>query len=179
MDEDPLLALALVFVPLSLLTIGGGASAVADMHRQVVDVQRWLTETQFVNAFAISRMAPGPGSLLVTVLGWQIAGFWGAVVATLSIFLPTSFLIYGVAHLWARYQGSPFLNALEAGLRPVGAGLILAAVYVLLHALSGGWIARVVALLSMLLLMRSSINPLMLIAGGAALFLTLHGIGLT
>lgn len=72
------LSILMVFLPLSLVTIGGGQSAVADMHRQIVDVHQWMTASQFVDAFAISRLAPGPGSLLATLIGWRIGGAWGA-----------------------------------------------------------------------------------------------------
>ncbi len=169
-----LLDLFAVFAPLSLVTIGGGQAVVADIQRQVVDVHHWMTQTQFVNSFAISRMAPGPGSLLATLIGWQVAGFWGAVVATLSLFGPTAFLIYGVAHLWARYRSARWQTVLETGLRPVAAGMIMAAVYVLLQALDGGWPARAIALASTGALMLSRVNPLLLLAGGAGLPVKLH-----
>ena len=101
--DKVLWALFAVFAPLSLVTIGGGQATVAEIQRQVVDVHHWMTAQQFLNDFAISRLAPGPGSLLVTLIGWQVGGLWGAVVATLAIFGPTAFLIYGVAHLWRDY----------------------------------------------------------------------------
>lgn len=167
-------SILLVFAPLSLVTIGGGQSAVADMHRQIVDVHHWMTASQFVDAFAISRMAPGPGSLLATLIGWQVAGFWGAVAATVGIFGPTAFLIYGVAHLWSRFEGARWQRALETGLRPVAAGMILAATYVLIQAMDGGWIARSTALVSTALLMLTPINPIVLIATGAAGFIGLR-----
>ncbi len=166
--------LAVALTPLSFGTIGGGASAVADIHRQIVEVHQWLSETDFINAFAVSRLAPGPGSLFVTLLGWKIAGLSGAVVATLAIFLPSSVVILGVAALWSRYSGAMFLTALEVGLRPVAAGLILAAVFVLLQALNGGWTARGLAFIAAAILMRSRVNPIVLIGSGAGLFLILH-----
>jgi chromate transporter len=171
-------SILLVFAPLSLVTIGGGQSAVADMHRQIVDVHQWMTATQFVDAFAISRMAPGPGSLLATLIGWQVAGFWGAVAATVGIFGPTAFLIYGVARLWERYEGARWQRALERGLRPVAAGMILAATYVLIQAMDGGWIARSTALISTALLMLTPVNPIILIGAGAACFMGLHTLAL-
>ena len=58
---------------LSIATIGGGQAIIADIQRQVVDVHHWMTAAQFVNDFAIARMAPG-GSLLATLIGWQVAG---------------------------------------------------------------------------------------------------------
>ncbi|MBI1219940.1 MAG: chromate transporter [Rhodobacteraceae bacterium] len=177
MADNLLSAMVQVFAPLSLMTIGGGQGVVAEIHRQVVDVHHWLTETQFLDDFAISRLAPGPGSLLVTLIGWHIAGVLGAIVATLSIFGPTALLIYAVAHVWSRYRGARLLIALEAGLRPVAAGLVLAAVWVLMLALKGGWIAEGVALASTAALMATRINPLILIACGAALFVGLSQVG--
>ncbi|GAA4339757.1 chromate transporter [Pigmentiphaga soli] len=167
--EKILWGLLAVFTPLSMVTIGGGQATTAEIQRQVVEVHHWMTAQQFLNDFAIARLAPGPGSLLVTLIGWQVGGGWGAVVATLAIFAPTAFLIYGVAYLWRRHQGARWQLALEAGLRPVAAGMILAAVYVLFMALEGGWAARAIAVLSTLLMMRTKLNPLMLVLGGGAL----------
>lgn len=171
-------SILLVFAPLSLVTIGGGQSAVADMHRQIVDVHQWMTASQFLDAFAISRLAPGPGSLLATLIGWQVAGFWGAVAATVGIFGPTAFLIYGVAHLWSRYEGARWQRALERGLRPVAAGMILAATYVLIQSLDSGWTGRAIALVSTALLMLTPVNPILLITAGAGCFMGLHALAL-
>ncbi len=172
----PVLDLFGVFAPLSLVTVGGGQTVVADIQRQVVAVHHWMTPTGFLNAFAISRMAPGPGSLLATLIGWQVAGFWGAVAATLGIFGPTAVLIYGVAHLWTRYRGARWQRALEGGLRPVAAGMILAAVYVLMQTLDGGWLAEGIALVSTAILMLTRLNPILLLVCGAGFFVGLHGL---
>ena len=174
--SNPLWGLLSVFAPISIVTIGGGQSAIADIHRQVVDVHHWMTQAEFVNAFAISRMTPGPGSLLATLIGWQVAGFWGAIIATLALFGPTAFLIYGVAHVWSRFQGARWQVALETGLRPIAAGMILAATYILFQAMDGGRLAEGIALISTAVLMVTRINPLLLLACGAGVFVGLHGI---
>ncbi|MFM0340542.1 chromate transporter [Paraburkholderia fungorum] len=169
-----LTALVSVFAPLSIVTIGGGQAIVADIQRQVVDVHHWMTHAQFVNDFAIARLAPGPGSLLATLIGWQVGGVPGALVATLALFGPTAFLMYGVAHLWTRHRGARWQNALQSGLRPVAAGLILAAVFVLVKGLDGGWIAWLTALVSTAIVMTTRINALIVIAGAALFFVLLH-----
>ncbi len=171
-----LLSFVALFVPLSLVSVGGGQTLVADIHRQVVDNHHWLTETQFVDAFAISRMSPGPGTLLVTLIGWDVAGVWGAIVASLAIFVPSALLVYGLARLWARYRGARWQLALEAGLRPVASGMILASGFVLLQALEGGWPARCIALASTVLLLVTRVNPIALMALGAVVFIGLHGV---
>lgn len=167
-----------VFAPLSFVTIGGGQSAIADIQRQVVEVHHWMSDAEFLDTFAISRMAPGPGSLIVTLIGWKLAGFWGAVVGTLAIFGPTTFLILGVAHLWRRYRGARWQVALETGLRPVSAGMLLSAGYILLQALGGGIYALVVAGASTVVLLATRINPLVVIGAGAGIFLVLHHVAL-
>lgn len=167
-----------VFAPLSFVTIGGGMATMADIQRQVVDVHHWMTASQFVDAFAIGRLAPGPGSLMVTLIGWHVAGFWGAMVAMLSLFTPTAVLIYTVAYLWRRHRGARWQRALETGLRPVAAGMILAAGYVLFISLTGGWLAKVLALLSTVVMMRSRINPMLIVGGGAVIMMLAYSIGL-
>jgi chromate transporter len=177
MSTRVVLQLAAVFAPLSLVTIGGGQAIIADIQRQVVDVHGWMTHAQFAIDFAISRMAPGPGSLLATLIGWQIAGFWGAVVATFALLAPTGVLIYAVTHVWTRYKGAAWQLALERGLRPVASGMILAAGWVLLKTLDGGLPAKAIALASLALLLSSRINPLLLLLGGALLLLGVYEVG--
>ena len=177
MSNRVLLQLAAVFAPLSLVTIGGGQAIIADIQRQLVDVHGWLTHAQFGVDFAISRMAPGPGSLLATLIGWQIAGFWGAVVATLALLAPTGILIYGVTHVWTRYKGAAWQLALERGLRPVASGMILAAGWVLLKSLDGGHPAQAIALMSVGTLLSTRINPLLLLLCGALVLLGMYELG--
>lgn len=86
--------------------------------------------------------------------------------------------MYGVVHVWNRHEGARWLNALQAGLRPVAAGLILAAVYVLLKELEGGWMAWLTAAIATVLVMTTRINALVLIAGGAVVFVLAHFVGL-
>ncbi|WP_394790796.1 chromate transporter [Rhodoferax sp.] len=160
-----------VFVPLSFLTIGGGQSIVADIHRQATVVHGWMSDAQFLDLFALSRITPGPGALLVSLVGWQVAGGWGALVASAAIFLPSSVLVFGLAHLWARYRQHPLIRAIESGLIPVAAGMILAASCTLLRAAEGGIWAWSVAGLSTLALLKSRVNPLLLLAVGGLLFL--------
>ena len=149
-NEKAIAALALIFAPLSLISIGGGASVLAEMQRQAVLVHGWMTHREFADLFAISRAAPGPGALLATLIGWKVAGWTGAVVASLAFFLPSSLVAYGAARIWNRWRGGRWHATVEAGLAPVGAGLILAGALAILqygnnHLLSWGITLVVVA----------------------------------
>ena len=96
MRDDTLIALVLVFVPLSLLSIGGGSAIIAAIQHEAVVVRGWIDSREFINLFAIARAAPGPGTMLGTLIGWKVAGWAGAIVATLALYLPSSLLCYGV-----------------------------------------------------------------------------------
>ena len=163
-----------VFVPLSFLTIGGGQAIIAEVQRQVVTLHHWMTPTEFVDIFAISRMAPGPGSLYITLIGWHVGGFAGAVAATLGIFGPTVILTYLIAHFWSRGQKARWQKAFETGLKPVASGMILASVYVLFTNLNGAYWAQGIALASTATLVLTRANPLLILASGSGLFLIAH-----
>jgi chromate transporter len=170
-DFRTLLALVLVFVPLSLLSIGGGASLLADMEYQSVTVHGWTTAREFADLFAISRAAPGPGTMLAALIGWKAAGGAGAVVATVALYLPCSLLVYGAARLWGRWRGSVWHAAVEYGLTPIAAGLILSGGIAVLRVSPGGaavWMAAIAA--TVLLLRWPRLHPLVLFAAGGALF---------
>src|SRR5947209_1684601 len=122
---DSIAALALVFAPLSLLSFGGGNAVLADIAQQSIFVHGWTTEREFADLFALSRAAPGPGSMLATLIGWKVAGVAGALAATLAFYLPSAILVFAVARLWGRWRGSRWHEAVERGLAPVAAGLFL------------------------------------------------------
>ena len=174
MPDNLLLRLLLVFAPLSFLTVGGGQSVVADIHRQSVDVFHWMSDAEFVDLFGLSRMTPGPASLLVTLVGWHVGGWAGALVASFGIFVPSSVLVYMLARLWSRYRGAPWQRAVEAGLAPVAGGMMLASSITLLAAADGGWLAWLVAGVSATTLLLTKVSPFVLLGLGAAAFLVLQ-----
>jgi chromate transporter len=170
-DFRTLLALVLVFVPLSLLSIGGGASLLADMEHQSVAVRGWTTPREFADLFAISRAAPGPGTMLAALIGWKAAGWTGAATATVALYMPSSLFVYGAARLWGRWRGSIWHTAVERGLAPIAAGLILSGGIAVLRVSGGGaavWVAAIISTASLLLWPR--LHPLVLFAAGGALF---------
>src|SRR4030081_164618 len=135
---DSLVALGVVFAPLSLLSFGGGNAVIADIAQQAITVQGWTSEREFADFFALSRTAPGPGSMLTALIGWKAAGVAGALVATLAFYLPSALLVFAAARLWARWRGSSWHSAIERGIAPVAAGLFLGSGLVVLRASPGG-----------------------------------------
>lgn len=165
-----LLALLRVFLPLSLLTIGGGQSVIPAIHEQVVTQQGWLSNQEFLDVFALSRLAPGPKTLLVALIGWEVAGFWGAWVAAIAIFLPSALLMYAIVRVWQRHAGKRWVRAMEKGLVPIAAGMVFAAAGTILDASSYKELAWVVALGSTALLLSGRVNPFVLLGVGGLVF---------
>ena len=174
MSEEPgdtLLALAVVFAPLSLLSFGGGNAVLADIAQQSITVHHWTSAQEFSDLFALSRAAPGPGSMLATLIGWRVAGLSGALVATVAFYLPSALLVYGAARLWRRWRGSAWHSAIERGVAPIAAGLFLSGGIVVLRASPAGWPVWAAAILATAALLRwPRLNPLPLLLGGGVLF---------
>jgi len=177
MRDNVYLQLTAVFVPLSLLSLGGGQSIVADINQQAVTIHGWLTQAEFVDLFAISRAAPGPGALLTTLIGWKASGWLGAVVASLALFVPSSVLAYGATLAWTRHDQHPWHRTTERGLAPVATGLILASAFSVLRSSSATWMIWGLAAVSLLVFAaRPKMNPLaVLFAAG----LVYAGLGAT
>ena len=68
------------FVWLSLLQFGGTNTVVPEMHRQAVDIYHWMDSQTFANLFALAQLAPGPNVMIVSLVGWQVAGIAGLSV---------------------------------------------------------------------------------------------------
>lgn len=172
-DDNIPLALLTVFVPFSLVSFGGGASILAGIQHQAVDVHHWVTTREFIDMFAISRAAPGPGSSLMPLIGWHVWGWTGALIATLAINVPSSLVCYGVAHVWRRHRGKRWHTAMEEGLAPVGIGLVLAGVTSILRISGGGVLSWVLAFgTAGLLYWRPNVHPLVLFVIGGSIFVT-------
>jgi chromate transporter len=163
--------LVIVFAPLSLFSIGGGASLIAEIAHQAVTVRGWTTPGEFADLFAISRAAPGPGTMLAALIGWKVAGVPGALAASVALYLPSSLLVFVAARLWGRWRGSPAHRAVERGLAPITAGLVLAGGLAVLRVAPGGAAVGVAALAASACLLRWPwLHPLALLGASGALF---------
>jgi chromate transporter len=165
-----LLGLVFVFAPLSLVSFGGGQAIVAAMQHQIVDVQHWMTDGQFVDLFALSRAAPGPSTLISALIGWQVAGLAGAIAATLAIYIPSSLLVYAAVRWWHKSADSPWRGILERALAPVAVGLIFAGALAVLEAAHATWYQIVTALVAAGLLLYTRVGPYTLLGSVVVLY---------
>jgi chromate transporter len=161
--------LAVLFGSLSLVSFGGGNTVVPAMHQDAVRSQHWLTDRQFADLFALAQAAPGPSSLFVSLIGFAAAGIAGAVVATVAMLGPSSVLVYGACRGWGRLRASRWRPAIERGLAPVTVGLVFASALTITRAADHGPAGYTLTALATLVLARTDLSPLVVMAAAAAL----------
>ena len=167
-DANPILTLAWSFGLMSLFAVGGANAAIPEMHRLAVDVQHWMTDQQFADVFAISQLSPGPNVLIVTLIGYSVAGVVGALVATLAMCGPTAILAYYVSRLLIRSSHSRWPAIIQAALVPLSIGLMGASGLILALTSDRSWVAGLITIAAAILAFATRLNPVwMLLAGGA------------
>ena len=157
------------FLVLSFLSIGGANAIIPEIHRRVVETQHWMTDADFAQLFALSQAAPGPNVLIVSLIGWKVAGVVGGVLAMLAMSGPSSVLTYGVAHAWERFRDAPWRIAIQRALAPITVGLVLASGYVLTRTADHSWTAYALTGATLVLSYRTSVHPLWMLAMAATL----------
>lgn len=167
--SDLLWALAAHFALLSLLAIGGGISVVPEMHRQAVEVARWMSERQFADLYAIAQVSPGPNIIIVTALGYQVAGLAGATVATLAMCAPTCVFTYVAGRAWERFKDARWRIAIQAGLVPLTIGLVAATAAIVVRSADHNWVAVAITAVTAAITYWTRINPLWLFGVAALL----------
>jgi chromate transporter len=166
---NPILTLLWTFGLMSLFAVGGANSAIPEMHRVAVDVQHWITDKQFADAFAISQMSPGPNVLIVTLIGYSVAGVTGALVATLAMCAPTAILAYYVSRFLARSSHSRWPAIIQAALVPLSIGLMGASGLILALTADRTWAGALVTAVAAALAFATRLNPLWLLLVGGCL----------
>jgi chromate transporter len=164
-----LLALAWTFGLMSLFAVGGANAAIPEIHRVAVDLGHWMTDTQFADVFAISQLSPGPNVLIVTLIGYQVAGIVGALVATLSMCGPTAVLAYYVSRFLRRSSQSPWPALIQGALVPLSIGLMSASGLILALASDRSWVAVLITAAAGVLAFATRLNPLWLLLAGGCL----------
>jgi len=157
------------FLILSLLSIGGANAVIPEIQLRAVEVEGWLTNSDFSQMYALSQAAPGPNVLIVSLIGWKAAGYVGAIVAMVAMCAPSSLMTYQVANVWERFRDAPWRIATQTALAPVTVGLILASGYVLTRTIDHEWNAYLATGVTAIIAVMTRAHPLWLLAIAAIL----------
>ncbi len=156
------------FFMMSLMSIGGAVTVAPEMHRLLVVQHHLLTDGQFTTAMALAQASPGPNVLFVGVLGFQVAGIVGALAAMLGIMLPSTTLALLVARWGRAREDWRGVQAFKVGMAPLTLALVAATGW-LLAPPAADWRALLLAVATALLVWRTKLHLLWLIAAGALL----------
>lgn len=168
-DGNPLFQLFWTFAVISLFAVGGANAAIPEMHRIAVEVRHWMTDAQFADAFAIAQMSPGPNVLIVTLIGYTVAGVTGAVIATIAMCGPTALLAYGVSRCLSGARHARWPAIVQAALVPLSIGLMAASALVLAQTSDRSWAALAITAAAAVVASLTRLNPLWLLVAGGCL----------
>ena len=164
-----LLTIASIFLRIGAVTFGGGYVMVPLIESEVVEARGWLTHREFVEAFALGQVTPGPVLVTATFIGYRVAGTLGALVATVSIFLPSLVLTIVAGSSLRRFRSNRQVQAFLRGVTPAVVGLLVAAAWSTGRAGIHTWVGFALAAGAAAVLLRFRPNPFLVMVGAAAL----------
>jgi chromate transporter len=156
--------LLLFFLKAGSLTFGSGLVIVPFLEQGLVQQYGWLDQRQFLIAVAVGMISPGPVVITATFVGYLVAGFWGSLVSTVGIFLPSFILVLVAAPLLARHRANANVQGFVKGAYAAAIGTILGACFLLGKIAIGDWLTALIGLASLAILFRWKVNNPVLIA---------------
>jgi chromate transporter len=167
-STSTLTKLLLFFLKAGALTFGSGLVIVPFLQQGVVQQYGWLNERDFLIAVAVGMISPGPVVITATFVGYLVAGFWGSLMATVGIFLPSFILVLVAAPILARHRSNPNVQGFVKGAYAAAIGTILGACALLGRIAIGDWLTILIALGALVALFRWTVSSSLLIAVTAA-----------
>lgn len=171
-----IIILLISFLQIGLFSIGGGYATIPLIQEQVVDLHQWLTLQEFTDIITISQMTPGPLAVNTsTFVGIRIAGIYGAIIATLGCILSGFILSIILYRFFRKHKDTNIIPNILKGLRATSVGLIAASTSTIIlvallgspsldvNAINFNIIAFIVFIISLFLLRRYKMNPVLII----------------
>ncbi len=164
-----LLTLASIFLRMGSVTFGGGLVMLPLIESEVVNTHHWLTHQEFADATALGQITPGPVLITATFVGYRVAGTLGALVATISIFLPAFLMTIAAASSLRRFRTNAQVQAFLRGIAPAVVGLLVAAALSVGRSGIHSWVGLAIMILAMFTLIRFRPNAFWVILGAGVI----------
>ena len=164
-----LLTLFLTFVKIGALVFGSGYVLLAFLRADLVERLHWLSEPQLLDAIAVGQVTPGPVFTTATFIGYVVGGVWGAVLATIGIFLPGFVLVAITRPLIARIRRSVVAAAFLDGVNVASLSLMAVVTFQLARAALVDLPTLFIAIVGAVILIRWKVNSTWLVAGAAVI----------
>jgi chromate transporter len=159
--------LAYVFLKVGTVIFGGGFAAIPFLQHEVVEVHHWLSMREFIDGVALGQVTPGPVAITAAFIGYKVLGLWGALIAALGTFLPSSLMLWGLIHVYRRVSSNALVRGFLSGVMPAVTGMLLSATVFVGRSAIIGPAQAALAVLALCLLLLVKVEPLWLILGGA------------
>jgi len=166
--------LFLTFLKIGSVVYGSGYVLLAFLRSDLVLKLHWLSDRQLLDAVSIGQFTPGPVFTTATFIGYLLAGWLGALVATLGIFLPSFVFIAAIHPLAARLRSSSWTAAILDGINIAALALIAGVLLQLAQNALADAVTWMIALVSLVIVLRFKINSVWLIVAGAAIGVLRH-----
>ncbi len=173
-----LFTLSAIFLRIGSVTFGGGLVMVPLIESEVVNNHHWLTHQEFADAFALGQITPGPVLITATFVGYRVAGTLGALVATISIFLPAFLMTIAAASSLRRFRDNKQVQAFLRGISPAVVGLLVAAALSVGRAGIHSWIGLSIMIVAIFTLVRFRPNAFWVILGAGVIRVLFGAVGL-
>ena len=159
----------LITLKVGTFAFGGGYAMITPLHYELVAHFGWLTEAEFSSAVAIGQITPGPLMIMVTFMGYKIAGFTGAILGTIGLFLPSALIVLAIASSYLRFKDLPFVQGMMRGVTLAVTGLLAAVVIDLARGSILGPIDAVIGVAAYLAAGPLKCDPIAMIIGAGAI----------
>jgi len=166
--------LFLTFAGMSVMLFGGGYVFIPMIQEAVVDGQRWVTQTEFIDAIALGQVTPGPILISAAFIGYKVAGVAGAAVSTVGIFAPPAVIMLIATSMLDRVKTSKAVQAGLRGVRPAVIGMIFAAAVVIGSNANEHWLSLLIFSAALLAILRFRVEVVWIIPASGLLGLVLY-----
>ena len=173
-----LFTLSAIFLRIGSVTFGGGLVMVPLIESEVVNNHHWLTHQEFADAFALGQITPGPVLITATFVGYRVAGTLGALVATISIFLPAFLMTIAAGSSLRRFRNNKLVQAFLRGIAPAVVGLLVAAALSVGRAGIHSWVGLSIMIVAIFILVRFRPNAFWVILGAGVIRFLFGAVGL-
>jgi chromate transporter len=127
--DRKLFALAALMMKVDLFAFGGGFGSLPILLHEVVEVRHWLDARTFLDGIALGQVTPGPILITATFVGYKVANFLGAAMATLGMFAPSFFILVLLIPYHDRLQGVEKVKMMEHGVLSAFIGMLAVVLY--------------------------------------------------
>lgn len=174
-----ILELFISFLKIGLCSFGGGYAALPLILDQVVKKHHWLTLSDFADVVTISQMTPGPIVInAATFVGQRLAGWKGAIVASLGSILPSLVIVSCLTYLYFRYKDLEWMKKTLSILQPIIIGLIAISALSMVEGISISFLSLLMFMVSLYLLQKKRVSQIGIIIGCGIVYVVVFGLGL-